>query len=68
MFEDPVPTWLIAAIEDRFDAEELVTLLALDAKDIVVAFPDEINDKLDSLKSELGIEDEDEEDDEYAGA
>lgn len=68
MFEDPVPAWLIAAIEDRFDAEELVTLLALDVKDIVGAFPDELTDKLPNLKSELGIEDEDDEDDEDAGA
>lgn len=56
MFEDPVDTLLQQALIDRLDAWELVSHLGLTVEDMLIAFPDEINEHSDMLRELCGLE------------
>ncbi len=45
-------------IADFFESWELAEYLKLDTRDLIEAFEDEVEDKLEGLKELMGLEDE----------
>jgi hypothetical protein len=60
MWPEKLDEDLKQAIRDRLEGYELVEFLQIDIEDVILAFEEEILDKLPDIKELLGMEQEDE--------
>jgi hypothetical protein len=63
MFEDPVPADVKQALIDRYDPWELVELLDVSTETLVEALSEDIAEKLAKVRTELGMELDEEDND-----
>lgn len=60
MFDDPLPDEIRQMLINRYEGYEIVELLGLTAEETIEACLDLIVDKLDLIREELGLNEEDE--------